>query len=46
MVAGEELIEIVGKDNVTDDVQTLTEYSRDNNFVPPVRPACVVTIYG
>ena len=38
MVAGEALIEIVGKDNVIEDPQTLTAYSGDNSFVPPVRP--------
>jgi FAD/FMN-containing dehydrogenase len=42
MNAVEELKKIVGAGNVTDDEQTLTEYSSDNSFVPPVRPACVV----
>ena len=42
MVAGEALIEIVGKEHVIEDPQTLTAYSSDNSFVPPVRPAYVV----
>ena len=42
MAAGEELIEIVGAENVTNNSETLTAYSSDNSFVPPVRPAYVV----
>ena len=42
MVAEEELIEIVGRDNVIDDPQTLAAYSGDNSFVQPVRPSYVV----
>ena len=46
MNAVEELTKIVRAGNVTDDPQTLTAYSRDNSFVPPVSPACMATIYG
>lgn len=37
----EELIEIVGSENVIDDPETLEVYSRDMSFVPPMRPTCV-----
>ena len=38
----EELIDIVGADNVTDDPKTLDDYSKDQSFVPPRRPRLVV----
>jgi FAD/FMN-containing dehydrogenase len=42
MVVEEELIKVVGRDNVIDDPQMLAAYSGDNSFVQPVRPSCVV----
>lgn len=42
MMQKEELIGIVGKDNVLDDPETLEAYSRDQSFVPPKKPLSVV----
>jgi len=38
----DELIKIVGTDNVLDDPETLEAYSRDNSFVAPRKPRFVV----
>jgi len=38
----EELINIVGAENVLTDAPTLEQYSKDMSFVPPMRPRCVV----
>ncbi|MGD0795453.1 MAG: FAD-binding oxidoreductase [Dehalococcoidales bacterium] len=38
----QKLIEIAGKGNVVDDTQTLEAYARDQSFVLPVKPHCVV----
>ncbi len=38
----EELIEIIGIENVIDDPETLGAYSKDISFVPSVKPICVV----
>ena len=38
----EQLIKIVGKENVLDDPQTLEAYSRDFSFTPPRKPHFVV----
>lgn len=46
MTVSEELIKIVGAENVQDDQDTLEEYSKDESFVRPVRPRCVVRPAG
>ena len=38
----EELIRILGKENVFDSKELLDEFSKDESFVNPVRPGCVV----
>ena len=38
----EELIDIVGAENVLADPLVLEQYSKDMSFVPPMRPRCVV----
>ena len=42
MAKENELIEIVGNENVLDSPETLEEYFRDMSFVHPVRPRCMV----
>lgn len=42
MVVKEELAKIVASENVTDDPDTLDQYSKDLSFVLPIRPRCVV----
>jgi FAD/FMN-containing dehydrogenase len=42
MAETNELVKIVGKNNVLDSPDILDEYSRDLSFVPRVRPRCVV----
>ncbi|MBU4011167.1 MAG: FAD-binding oxidoreductase [Proteobacteria bacterium] len=42
MAQKDELTKIIGKKNVLDDQKTLDAYSRDESFVIPVRPSCVV----
>jgi FAD/FMN-containing dehydrogenase len=37
-----ELMEIVGKDNILADAEALREYAADGSFVPPQTPACIV----
>ena len=38
----EELVRILGKENVFDSKEVLDEFSEDESFVNPVRPRCVV----
>jgi len=42
MVLKEELADIVGSQHVFDDSEILEEYSKDQSFVPAIRPRCVV----
>ena len=42
----EELERIAGAGNVLDDEKTLEEYSRDESFVHPIKPRCVVKVKG
>ena len=42
MAEKEELKKIVGAKNVFDDPKTLERYSKDESFVHPIRPRCVV----
>ena len=37
-----ELIGLVGENNVFDDIKTLNDYSKDNSFVPSMKPEFVV----
>jgi len=41
-MAEKELSEIVGNNNVFDDLNTLEEYSKDFSFVPHIMPKCIV----
>jgi len=41
MTEKEELVKIVGAENVSDDQETLDEYAGDESFAPRVRPRCV-----
>ena len=38
----DELIKIVGADNILDDPESLSSYSRDLSFTPPRKPNLVV----
>jgi hypothetical protein len=38
----DQLISIVGTENVIDDPEILDAYSRDNSFTPPMKPRLVV----
>lgn len=42
MSVSQDLSNIVGQDWVSTETDLLTAYSRDNSFVPPVMPQCVV----
>lgn len=42
MAQKQELIEIVGAENVFDDPETLEKYSKDMSFIPPRKPTYVV----
>lgn len=42
MAKENELIEIVGDENVLESPETIEEYSTDMSFVHPIRPRCVV----
>jgi FAD/FMN-containing dehydrogenase len=42
MAEKEELVKIVGAENVLDSPEILEEHSRDMSFVLPIRPRCVV----
>jgi FAD/FMN-containing dehydrogenase len=42
MIEVKRLIEIVGAGNVTQELETMNEYSRDISFVNPIKPECVV----
>lgn len=41
-MAEEELVKIMGSENVFDDPKSLEDYSRDESFVRPIKPRCVV----
>ncbi len=42
MISKDELVKIVGKDNVSDDPAVLLKYSKDHSLVPPGSPEYVV----
>ncbi len=42
MFEKEELIKILGKDNVSDAPEELVKYAKDESFVHPINPQCVV----
>jgi len=44
MIEETKLVELFGAKNIDRKPSTLTEYSKDSSFVPPVRPACVVKV--
>ena len=44
MAIKEELARIIGIENVKDEPETLEIYSRDESFVQPIRPSCVVKL--
>jgi len=41
-----DLQKIVSKDSFFEDPETLRSYSKDESFVPPIRPRCVVKWYS